>query len=136
MRVFRFIVMIMLMASYAISCTRASEEIKAPEPDLLTGVYSLREFSPGFGPIESYNPNDVIWTFTMEKSLKVQINNAVPTNSQMPYTANTTATYDLSGNTVKIKEVVYEIKKDGLKITLDAGLVSDGKRIIFDKIEI
>ena len=136
MRVFRFIVIIMLMASFVISCTRASEETKAPDPDLLTGVYSLREFSPGFGPTESFNPNDVIWTFTIEKTLKVQINNPVPSNSQIPYTTNTTTTYDLSGNTVKIKEVVYQIKKEGLKVTLDAGLVSDVKRIIFDKIEI
>ena len=78
----------------------------------------------------------MIWTFTIEKTLKVQINNPVPSNSQIPYTTNTTTTYDLSGNTVKIKEVVYQIKKEGLKVTLDAGLVSDGKRIIFDKIEI
>lgn len=126
-----------ILFMFATSCNRSSE-INTQEPDVLTGVYSLREFSPGFGPLESYNPNDIIWQFMPKNSLKVTINTTnIPSNSQLPYTSTVSVTYQLNeSNKVIINNVVYQISITDNKLILDADSSSDGKRITFDKIEI
>ena len=40
-----------------------------PQTDILTGVWSLKTYSPGFGPQESFNPNDIIWQFNSNNSV-------------------------------------------------------------------
>ena len=119
-------------------CDRANSNDIENNPDILTGTYSLREFSPGFGPLESYNPNDIIWQFMPQNTLKVTINTTtIPSNSQLPYTTTTSVTYQLTESTkVVIKDVAYQISTANNKLILDADSSSDGKRITFDKIEI
>ncbi|MGC4129180.1 MAG: hypothetical protein QM564_06350 [Bergeyella sp.] len=117
------------------SCDRS--ETNAQEPDVLTGVYSLREFSPGFGPLESYNPNDIIWQFMSKNTLKVTINTTIPSNSQLPYTTSTSVTYQLINDSkVTVNEITYQISISENKLILDSDSSSDGKKITFDKIEI
>lgn len=43
-----FVVLLM-----TISCDRKTLEPTTPNPDVLIGMYRLREFSPGFRPMES-----------------------------------------------------------------------------------
>lgn len=100
---------------------------------ILYGIFRLV-----FGPQETYNPNDIIWQFLPGKSLKVIVNTTtIPTNSQMPYTTSTTATYTLTeNNKVTIKEVVYDISFIDGKLILNADASADGKLISLTKIEI
>lgn len=117
-------------------CARSSDD-EAATPDVLTGIYSLRSFSPGFGPFESYSPNDIIWQFMPDQSLKVTINTTIPANSQLPFTSNTTVTYHLiNDESVKIGDITYEISLTENKLILDSDSSSDGKRITFDIIQI
>lgn len=132
------ILLILFSVILIVSCNRDNNEESVQNPDVLTGTYTLRHFSPGFGPQETYNPNDIIWQFLPGKSLKVIVNTTtIPTNSQMPYTTSTTATYTLTGNNkVTIKEVVYDISFIDGKLILNADASADGKLISLTKIEI
>ena len=132
------LILILLVSFLSLyNCDRKNDPAVLPQQDVLTGVYSLREFSPGFGPFETYNPNDVIWQFMPDKSLVVKINTTLLANSQLPFVASTTATYTLvNDEKVTINEITYQISFTENKLILNADASADGKLITFDKIEI
>lgn len=117
-------------------CSSNSEEIATVQPDLLTGVYSLRNYSPGFGPQETFNPNDIIWQFNTNNTLTATFNITLQSNSGLPITTNSNVVYNLIGENVTIGNIVYKVTILENKLTLDANSSADGQRIIFDKIVI
>lgn len=119
--------------------SKSNETAVAPQPqtDILTGVWSLKNYSPGFGPQETFNPNDIIWQFNSNNTVTVTINTTLQSNSGVPITTNSNVTYNLVNNTkVTIQTIEYNVTIQNNKLILDTDASADGKRIEFDKIQI
>jgi hypothetical protein len=131
-------VICLFLAFFLFGCEKSSNDVQAnQQADILTGVWCLKNYSPGFGPQEVFNPNDIIWQFNSNNTLTVTINATLQSNSGVPITSNSNVTYSLVNSTsVTIQNVLYNLSIQNNKLILDTNPSADGKRIEFDKIEI
>ena len=132
--------LILFFSILLFSCDSKSNDTAVAEQtqnDILTGVWSLKNYSPGFGPLETFNPNDIIWQFNTNNSVTVSINTTLQSNSGVPITTNSNVSYSLvNNNNLIIQGQVYKITIQNNKLILDTNPSADGKRIEFDKIDI
>lgn len=128
-----FLILSLAFLGLFVSCDTRTE---TSQQDVLTGVWDLKTFTPGFGPQELYNPNSIVWQFRTDNKLVVAVNTTLPSNSQVPIKTSSTNVYNLIDNsTVVIEQRTYKITISNNQLTLDENSASDGQRIIFNKIE-
>jgi hypothetical protein len=120
------------------SCTK---EVIIEEEDVCTtsvcrglgGEWNLMQYSGGLAGLETYNKDEVTWTFNSNGTVDVLINITLG-NSIMPIQTTQTNTYVVNGTIVQLGTgQEYDIAFDNGQLILSRNPELDGPRIAFER---
>lgn len=111
------------------SCGEKNNEID--QNDQIIGKWSLVNVMAGFSPSEIYDKGVILWEFTSENQILVEINKELNESSNVPLNRNGTYKYELIENIINIKDIAYEYYLDNGQLILSHEEVSDGPRLEF-----
>lgn len=115
----------------ALSCVKEEEASSNP----IHGEWNLMHYSGGLMGQESYNKDDVTWTFNSNGTVDILINTTL-NNSMMPITTSQTVNYALTGTKVEVlvnNFPPHDITYDNGKLILSNQPELDGTRIEFER---
>lgn len=124
-----------------LSCTKEDvllDEIEEKDQyasNPILGEWNLMHYSGGLMGQESYNKDDVTWTFNSNGTVDVLINTTL-NNSMMPITTSQTANYVITGTKVEVlvnNFFPHDITYDNGKLILSNNPALDGPRIEFER---
>ena len=111
------------------------KEMEEQGNETLFDNWSLIEYSPGFGPLEAFGEESIIWTISRTK-INVKINVQISSQSRIPYKTSGEYNITFSGtNDILISNETYKsyLKDNKNTLILDAGSAHDGPRITFKR---
>lgn len=123
-----------------LSCSKDNTE-NNNKYDVLTGVWELYFFRPGWGYDENYN-DQIYWIFDGNGNLFVQLYTSIPSDSNMPIKIEGSYNYtiNLENTDLNILELGYGLgmyfENNGRELILHTGTAFDGFVLKFRKIEI
>ncbi len=110
-------------------------------PDLISGNWYVKSYDAGpwSGPIENFNPSDIVISFSENSVVNVSFDTVLPANSRFIYNQNTTANYTITqpNNKIMLSGKRYFIvpdSSDSNNLYLDGNTIVDGDLIILKKI--
>ena len=97
----------------------------------IIGKWCLVNVMAGFSPEEIYDSGIILWEFTSENQILVEINKELNESSNVLLNRNGTYKYELIENIKNIKDIAYEYYLDNGHLILSHQEVSDGPRLEF-----
>ena len=85
----------------------------------------------GFSPEEIYDSGIILWEFTSENQILVEINTELNESSNVPLNNNGTYNFELIENKINIEDIEYEYHLDNGHLILSHQVASDGPRLEF-----
>lgn len=97
----------------------------------IIGKWCLVNVMAGFSPEEIYDSGIILWEFTSENQILVEINTELNESSNVPLNNNGTYNFELIENKINIEDIEYEYHLDNGHLILSHQVASDGPRLEF-----
>jgi hypothetical protein len=120
-----------LLMTFFVCCSDDKNQIPA---DLITGVWSLTHYSPGFAQQEYYQSGDILWEFNSRNKLIVKINVDL-SESKMPIVTDGQYSFALNNEEIELKDVEYDYTIVDNILTISDHPEVDGPQIKFIRIK-
>jgi len=118
------------------SCKKEKSEDKTTD-NALQGRWTMTEINENFGGKENPNSGDVVWNFTSNTELNVQINNMPNKSPFIEQSGNYTYSYDAQNHLLNIQmggnSVSLGVFLNGASLKLDYNSSSDGPFYKFER---
>ena len=120
---------ILFVILLAFSSCGENEEID--QSNQIIGKWCLVNVMAGFSPEEIYDSGIILWEFTSENQILVEINTELNESSNVPLNNNGTYNFELIENKINIEDIEYEYHLDNGHLILSHQVASDGPRLEF-----
>ncbi|MDG1850127.1 MAG: hypothetical protein P8I82_06565 [Flavobacteriales bacterium] len=120
---------ILFVILLAFSSCGENDEID--QSNQIIGKWSLVNVMAGFSPEEIYDSGIILWEFTSENQILVEINTELNESSNVPLNNNGTYNFELIENKINIEDIEYEYHLDNGHLILSHQVASDGPRLEF-----
>lgn len=97
------------------------------------GIWELKSIVGGFSPTESFQKNEILWTFNTDESLEIKINKKLSNVSKLPIKVDTILSYSYDTINISIGTIEFVYKLEGKLLKLDDNLASDGIMLELEK---
>lgn len=120
---------ILFVILLAFSSCGENDEID--QSNQIIGKWCLVNVMAGFSPEEIYDSGIILWEFTSENQILVEINTELNESSNVPLNNNGTYNFELIENKINIEDIEYEYHLDNGHLILSHQVASDGPRLEF-----
>ena len=123
------LLLLLMLVGIFNSCTKDEVSTNAA----IDGEWNLMIYSAGIGGYETYNKDDVTWTFNSNNTVDVLINITILPNTYMPIQTSTTVAYAINGSQVIVGNMTYDFYYENGKLILSDHPELDGPLIEFER---
>jgi hypothetical protein len=128
MKLMKIIVVSLMLIFH--SCDNDKKDEFTTNP--FVGEWKLKSLMGGFSPIESFQENEILWTFNAD-SLEILIKKEIPPTSRLPIKTDTILSYSYDTFKISIGTIEFDYKLEGKILKLGHKVASDGIMLELEK---
>ena len=101
--------------------------------DSIIGSWSMTEASLGLAGYQTFEVNQIIWTFNNDNQMYVYLQDSLIINPNIPYSTVDGAGYDFTSDssTIIINDVGYNLAVNETELIIGGNVAADGTQLTF-----
>jgi len=121
------------MLSLACFFTACDEDEIIPVEDSIIGSWSMTEAMLGWGGYETFEVNQIVWTFNNDNQMYVYLQDSLIINPNIPYSTVDGAGYDFTSDssTIIINDIGYNLAVNETELIIGGNVAADGTQLTF-----
>jgi len=101
--------------------------------DSIIGSWSMTEASLGWAGYQTFEENQIVWTFNNDNQMFVYLQDSLIINPNIPYSSVDGAGYDFTSDStaIIINDVGYDLAVNETELIIGGNVASDGTQLTF-----
>jgi hypothetical protein len=101
--------------------------------DSIIGSWSMTEASLGLAGYQTFEVNQIVWTFNNDNQMYVYLQDSLIINPNIPYSTVDGAGYDFTSDssTIIINDVGYNLAVNETELIIGGNVAADGTQLTF-----
>ena len=116
-----------------IAFTSCDEDENIQTEDSIVGSWSMTEAMLGFAGYQTFEENQIVWTFNNDNQMFVYLQDSLMINPSIPFSTIDEAAYDYTSDTssIMINDIGYNLAVNETELIIDGNPAADGIQLTF-----